>query len=205
MKFLNIILASIALISTASTSECNWNNNKYGKIDKEATIYGEKIWNFFVKKIGNENGAAALIGNLYAKSNLKPNNLEDFFERVLGVDDEQYTKNVDNGSYKNFVTDEAGYGLAQWIYHSKKDKLLKFAQNQGKSIGDVDMQLEFLWKEINENYKDVVRVLKDKNVSIKEASDIFVNKYEKPVSKSQNMLRNRSNYGNMFKDACGSQ
>ena len=36
------------------------------------------------------------------------------------MDDKQYTAAVDNGSYKNFVNDSAGYGLAQWTYSSRK-------------------------------------------------------------------------------------
>jgi hypothetical protein len=53
------------------------------------------------------------MGNLYAESGLRSNNLQNTYEKKLGMTDEQYTAAVDNGSYTNFVRDAAGYGLAQ--------------------------------------------------------------------------------------------
>ncbi len=47
--------------------------------------------------------------------------------------DTTYTAAVDSGSYTNFVHDSAGYGLAQWTYHSRKQALLDFARAAGKS------------------------------------------------------------------------
>ena len=73
----------------------------------------EKIWDYFMSKIGNAYGVAGLMGNLYAESGLRSNNLQNTFEKRLGMTDEQYTAGVDNGTYTNFVKDSAGYGLAQ--------------------------------------------------------------------------------------------
>ena len=56
---------------------------------------------------------------------------------------------------KKFGTDSAGYGLAQWTYHTRKKALLAFAQSKKKSVGDLGMQLEFLYKELSESYKGV--------------------------------------------------
>lgn len=75
-----------------------------------------------------------------------------------------YTAAVDNGTYTNFVKDSAGYGLAQWTYWSRKEALLKYAQSKKKSIGDFDMQLEFLWKELSESYKGIIADLKNAKV-----------------------------------------
>ena len=74
----------------------------------------EKIWNYLVGKGLSEAGAAGLMGNLYAESGLRPNNLQNSYEKSLGYSDEAYTAAVDSGSYGNFVRDSAGYGLAQW-------------------------------------------------------------------------------------------
>ncbi|OUM57289.1 hypothetical protein PIROE2DRAFT_17775 [Piromyces sp. E2] len=172
MKFLELVLASIALISTASaapiasssssssgktTSQCNWNNTNYGIVNKEARVHAKDIWDFFVEKIGNENAAAAVIGNIYAKSNLMPNDLEP-----------------------------------QWIYYERKENLLNYAKANGKSISDLDMQLNFLWNEINEDYSYL-------------ASNAYVKEFESPINQSESVLRNRANLSKMFKDACGSQ
>ena len=59
---------------------------------------------------------------------------------------------MDNGSYDNFIKDSAGYGLAQWTYWSRKQALLEFAKAEGKSIGDLSLQLDFIWKELSESY-----------------------------------------------------
>ena len=65
-------------------------------------------------------GAAGLMGNLKAESGLNPKNLQNSFEKKLGMSDADYTAAVDCGAYGSFVTDGAGYGLAQWTYSSRK-------------------------------------------------------------------------------------
>ena len=58
-------------------------------------------------------GAAGVMGNLYAESGLRPNNLQNSYEGKLGMADAEYTAMVDHGTYTNFVHDKAGYGLCQ--------------------------------------------------------------------------------------------
>ena len=94
-----------------------------------------------------------LLGNLYAESGLMPNNLQNAYNNKLGKTDAEYTAAVDNGSYGNFVKDSAGYGLAQWTYHTRKAALLEYAKAAGKSIGDLETQLGFLMKELTEATK----------------------------------------------------
>jgi hypothetical protein len=60
------------------------------------------------------------MGNLDAESGLRSNNLQDTYSREFNLTDAQYTAAVDNGTYTKFVNDEAGYGLAQWTYWSRK-------------------------------------------------------------------------------------
>ena len=138
----------------------------------------EKIWNFLYSKIGNKFGTAGLMGNLYAESALKPTNLQDSFESKLGYNDESYTDGVDSGRYSNFIHDSAGYGLAQWTFWSRKHELLQYAREQKASIGDLEMQLNFLYKEL-QGYTNVWKILKNAK-SVKEASDIVLHKYEAP-------------------------
>ena len=120
----------------------------------------EKIWNFLIGKGFSKAGAAGLMGNLFAESGLNPKNLQNSFEKKLGHTDDSYTAAVDNGTYSNFVKDSAGYGLAQWTYWSRKQNMLEFARAAGKSIGDLEMQLDFLFKELSEGYKTVLAALK---------------------------------------------
>ena len=70
------------------------------------------------------------MGNLYAESGLKPNNLQNSYEKTLGFTDITYTEAVDKGAYNNFIHDKAGYGLAQWTWWSRKEALLNYAKQK---------------------------------------------------------------------------
>ncbi len=156
------------------------------------------IWDFFYGKIGNPYGVAALIGNLYVESHLKANDLQGSYERKFGMTDEEYTQAVDNGSYPSdkFIRDSAGYGLAQWTYWSRKKSLYDFAKQSRKSIGDLEMQLNFLWVEI-QSYKTVVEEMKN-GKSVREVSDVICKRYLKPAHQDEGYLQNRANYGQSY-------
>lgn len=159
----------------------------------------EKIWNFFSNKGLNDFGIAGLMGNIYAESGLVPTNLQNTYEKSLGYSDSEYTKAVDNGSYKNFVKDAAGYGLCQWTYWSRKQNLLNYAKYKSKSIGDLEMQLNFLYKELSENYSSILSVLKNAT-SILQASNEVLTKFEKPADQSDSVKTKRANYGKVYYD-----
>ncbi len=157
----------------------------------------EQMWNFFMARVGNAFGVAALMGHWYAESGLRPANLQNSFEKKLGCTDESYTKAVDNGSYTNFVHDSAGYGLAQWTYWSRKQALLNFARGKGRSIGDTEMQFEFGYQELSTSYKNVLAVMKSAK-SVREASDVLLAQYERPADQSEAVKVKRAGYGEEF-------
>ena len=156
------------------------------------------IWDFLHGKIGNAYGAAGMMGNLYAESALRPNNLQNTYEKKLGMTDAEYTSAVDSGSYTNFIKDSAGYGLAQWTYWSRKQALLEFAQAAGKSIGDLRMQLDFLWKEL-QGYTSVLNTLKTAT-TVKAASDAVLTGYERPADQGDSVKEKRAAYGQKYFD-----
>ena len=158
----------------------------------------KKIWDYLLGKIGNPFGVAGLMGNLYAESGLRPDNLQNTYEKKLGMSDASYTAAVDNGSYSNFVKDSAGYGLAQWTYWSRKQNLLDFAKERGASIGDLDVQLDFLMKELA-GYSSVLKTLRTAT-SVREASDTVLTKYERPADQSEAAQARRASYGQKYYD-----
>lgn len=160
----------------------------------------KQIFDYLVSFGFTKEGVAGLMGNLKAESNLNPKNLQNSYERKLGLSDNMYTEEVDNGTYTNFVHDSAGYGLAQWTYWSRKQELLNFAKEKNTSIGDCEMQLSFICKELN-GYKAVFDVLKS-TTSIKEASDIVLTQYEKPANQSDEVKEKRAKYGQEIYDRC---
>lgn len=168
----------------------------------QAPTNSEKaIWDYLMGITGNEYGAAGLMGNLYAESGLRSNNLQNSYEKSLGMNDEQYTSAVDSGAYTNFVKDSAGYGLAQWTYWSRKQNLLNHAKAAGVSIGDLNMQLAFLGEELR-NYPGVIRALQGAN-SVREASDAVLTGYEKPKDQSEAAKAKRASFGQTFFDKYG--
>lgn len=153
------------------------------------------IFDFLYDRIGNEFGVAGLMGNLMAESGLNPTNLQSIGNTKLGVTDQKYTDNVDSGKYSKikFCYDKFGYGIAQWSYRSRKQDLYDYAKEVGTSIGDLHMQLEFLWKEL-QGYSPVLKALKNAK-TVEEATDIVLEKYEKPVNQSEKVKEYRMNYG----------
>lgn len=151
------------------------------------------IWDYLKGKGLNDYAVAGIMGNLCAESALRSTNLQNVYEKRLGMDDATYTAAVDDGSYTNFVRDSAGYGLAQWTYWSRKEGLLKYAQSQKKSIGDLTMQLEFMWQEL-QGYKKTMQALSVAK-SVREASDVMLLDYERPANQSEAVKVKRTNYG----------
>lgn len=159
----------------------------------------EKIYNFLYKETQNKYGACGLMGNLLAESGLKSTNLQNTGNKSLKMTDEEYTSAVDRGAYTNFVYDKKGFGIAQWTYWSRKRALLKYAKEQNASIGDLEMQLEFLVKELKSSFKKVWKVL-CAATSVKEASDIVLTGFEKPKNQSDGNKEKRASYGQKYYD-----
>ena len=117
------------------------------------SLYGNtiqaKVW-FALKDAGlGEIQIAAVMGNLQFESGFATNNLENSKESTLGSD-QSYTDAVNNGTYskEQFISDGAGYGLAQWTYNNRKEGLYDFAQAKGVGIDNENMQIEYLIAEI---------------------------------------------------------
>lgn len=157
------------------------------------------IWNYFKSHGLNDFGTAGLMGNLYAESGLNPKNLQQTYERKLGYGDDSYTDAVDHGIYTNFVKDSAGYGIAQWTFWSRKQALFSFAKSREKSIGDLNMQLDFLMKELREGYIGVLNTLCNAT-SVLEASNEVLFRFERPANQDESVQAKRCAFGQRYYD-----
>lgn len=157
------------------------------------------IWEFLKAKGLNDFGAAGLMGNLYAESGLSPTNLQNTYNNKFCMTDEEYTTSVDRGSYKNFVRDSAGYGLAQWTFWSRKQGLYNYAKAKGTSIGDLTTQLEYLFQELSSGYQSVLSVLKSAT-SVLQASNAVLLQFERPADQSVTTQNRRASYGQTYYD-----
>ena len=95
-----------------------------------------ELWDMFIDRGLSEAGSAGVIANLQAESALSSHNLQNVYEDILGMSDWEYVAAVDSGaySYDRFVYDEAGFGLPQFTYFTRKANFLDAAQNIGCSI-----------------------------------------------------------------------
>lgn len=156
------------------------------------------VWDTLLRAIGNEYGVAGIMGNLDAESCIRSNNLQNSGNTALGLTDEQYTLQVDNAT-RNFI-DNRGYGIAQWTSSGRKQNLLDFKVKKNTSIGDLEMQVEFLLWELKNKYPKVW----DKVVnatSIYDASTYFLIYYEAPASKNNpTTQKTRADKGQVFYD-----
>ena len=112
----------------------------------------EKIWNYLIGKGLNNIQVAGIMGNIKQESGFDPNALNP-------------------GS--------KAYGIAQW-YQGRKTALERFAKSKGKPINDLGMQLDFLWKELNEGYKSRVLDPIKKSNDLGEVVLIWLERFEVP-------------------------
>ena len=134
------------------------------------TTNTDKVYNYLTKTMGlNMAAACGVMTNINAESGMSPINLENTYNTKFGLTDEEYTKRVNNGkgAYKtksgasrNFKTDYCGYGLCQWTSLGRRKNLLNKALDKGVSIGDANMQMEFLNDELKNSYSSVLNTLK---------------------------------------------
>ena len=132
-------------------------------------------------------GAAGVMGNLYAESGLNPRVYERSKHKRIGLSDEDYIRKTNDGSYKNFVNDKAGFGLAQWTYHSRKQALLNMCRGR---IGDINCQLKYLVKELS-GYRKLYSILTSTN-DVNTACDRVLLEFERPANAKGKINQRRS-------------
>lgn len=120
------------------------------------------IYNTLVSAGLSAAAACGILVNIEYESGFNHRNLEDEAQKstALGMTDEEYITfvNVEGrwpergksgrmyGTYYSDLKNNVGFGLCQWSWNTRKDNLLNYAN--GRSIGDLTMQVNFLLKEL---------------------------------------------------------
>lgn len=115
----------------------------------------------------SSNGAFGVVANLLAESGLRTN------------------ANGDNGT---------SYGIAQW-HKGRKDNLFAYAKENGLNPSSLEAQKGFLMKELSGSYGALLKTLQDPNVSQREATALFLRKFERPADQSDTAVDKRYNRG----------
>lgn len=144
----------------------------------------EKLFIFFFNAGMTEAGAAGVTANIQHESGCLPNNLENSKEKSpsINMNDVQYTQAVDNGTYKNFTTDRAGYGICQWTASSRKEELYKDLKGKGLSIADLEGQAKFALLEMKRDA--TLWNLLTTTTDVQKAAAQFMLRFEKPADQS---------------------
>lgn len=152
-----------------------------GLTEADATENERIVWKLLLKEGLTKAGAAGLMGNLMVESYVQSVVYEECYKPMLGMTDEEYVRKVNDGSYTNFVNDQVGFGLCQWTWYARKEKLLQ--KCRGK-IGDMACQLDFLLDEIKAGYQGVLSFLKTSN-DVSQCCIKFMKEFENPAYPNQ--------------------
>lgn len=178
------------------------------------------LWEKLIKAGCTKQGAAGLMGNLYSQSRCNPTCTEGlllqrykedgYFNFPYGLYEQKnydlYVSRVDKGeiskaeflSPRSYLgkTYQYGFGLAQWTTKSRKEGLWSYTKGQGKSIANLQGQINFLIYELKNSFPSVWSVIST-TTSINSASDIVLTKFEQPAN-AQNYIETRRNYSNQI-------
>lgn len=89
-------------------------------------------------------GTAGVLANVAAESAFIPINVQDTFNRTLGISDEEFVRRVDAGDTALLMTPDLGFGLVQWTAQDRKEKFLSHMRKIGVSIGDFRAQVDYM-------------------------------------------------------------
>ena len=155
------------------------------------------IWDYLYQSTGSAIGTAAIMGNLMAESSMNPRNATNLKKTGYATVD-QYILATDDGVH-DFAHDGVAFGLVQWCFRTRKEGLLNLAKATGRSVGHLQMQMEYMIGEIRTSYKTVWEAV-TKATDIRTASDVVMLKYEKPATTTEAAKKKRAEYGQKFYD-----
>lgn len=147
----------------------------------------------------NDYAKAAMLAQFDGESGLRSMNLQQTSQEAFGETDESYTTKVDMGILTNFAQAQAGYGLCQWTWHTRKQGLLDRARAEGVSIGDMWLQLKYCWHELTTGYKSTLEKIQ-KATSVREASNVLLFEFEAPADQGQAQQDRRASYAQAYYD-----
>lgn len=146
----------------------------------------EKIWNYFIGKGFSDEAAAGILGNLKQESGFNPKLTEGGREAA------------ENETPKNGV----GFGIVQWTFTDRQQPLVDLAKSQGKNTTDLDLQLDYIWWELENKYTGTLSSMKEVK-SVEEAALVWHDTYEisadTPAMVQANRVEPAKTYYNQYK------
>lgn len=156
-----------------------------------------------LKKLGlSDKAAAVVLGHGKAESGNETNRLQGDFTsgRATSI---YYTAQVDNGSisrteFSRNGPNGGGYGWLQWTFYSRKEGLYDTAKALGVSVGSEEAALTWFWKELHQAEYSVVLAALTGSGSIREMSDVFMKRFERPADQSDAACALRASFAEAY-------
>lgn len=132
----------------------------------------KKIYSFLKQKGLSDNQVSAVMGNLEQESKLDPNSVNE---------------------------SSGAFGIAQWM-GARKTGLDNYAKSEGKKNTDLDVQLDYLWKEMESGYdSDMLHQAGwSKDASLEKNTKAFATGFER-MGTNEAMMDTRVNNAKSFK------
>ena len=166
------------------------------------------MWDFLYSRTCSIYATAGLIGTINSESSFSSYEIAYYYEEELNMHDDEYTKAVDNGTYRisgydnakeSFMHDSKGYGITKWTYYKRKGRLYDYAKAAGASVGDIGVQLNFLWYELNTGeFKSTVLEPLLASTTVRDAATIVVMEFAKPGSRDQQTTKDKRVNGGYY-------
>ena len=130
--------------------------------DQESADY---IWEKLSKHSPNDVITAGIMGYFWRESNFRSDAVAGWHTRNIGRDSDicvEFTSEVDgglhDGSSKDYFVEKVslnygGYGLGQWLSLHYLEHFYDFIRERGGSIGDAELQCEFIFESMKQNEK----------------------------------------------------
>lgn len=106
-----------------------------------------------------ENGVLGILGNFQEESGCEPNRLENDYSPYRTPSKEYVERAISGIMTKSEFCKAVGFGLAQWTFPSRKANLWEFWKSSGKRLDDIYMQIDFVVKELKNDYPELWKLL----------------------------------------------
>ncbi|WP_283164675.1 phage tail tape measure protein [Lysinibacillus sp. BPa_S21] len=143
-------------------------SNKTTPTTSSASSQQAVVWNYFKNKGLNDKAIAGLMGNIQQESSFNTN------------------------AGKN--APKSAYGIAQWR-GSRLTGLNNYAKSVGKSANDMQVQLEYMWKELNSTEKNALTSLQRSDLSASSHASEFDRLFERS---GRSHVPKRQNYADQY-------
>lgn len=128
------------------------------------STYAEQTYRYLYAKYNNHYGACGIMSYIHSKNGIDPKVVDEVYKKLLRDEgcpyctDQSYTDAVDKGYIRriDFIRPgnkhRYGYGIAQWHDEKDKEALYDIAAKKQVSIGNLEMQLDYLTEDISRNH-----------------------------------------------------